>query len=434
MTTLSTQDRNASLASVKGDRAIRDALFLATLLLAWFTMSPFPDLSDPQLLAPKTSGDPLGQAAVLLLTGALAAFALLQSSPLIRRMVTFPLALTIIAFAVSATLSAYPDVAAKHLVLAVLTIFQATMVLLLPNGREHFARLLAILAIIVLVACYVGIAFLPDRSIHQASDIAEPALAGDWRGFFTHKNGAGAGMVLLIFAGIFVCRAWNRLVGVGIIVFAGIFLFFTHSKSPINLLPVTLVLSYLLLRTRNALVALALVTAVPLLLNLLSVGSVMFGPVKNVVDVLMSDPTYTGRDDIWRFALDHVAQRPLFGFGFESFWGMPNLVAEWNYLEPWGYRASDAHNGYLNLAVTAGLIGLGLSLLWMVVQPFVDCRRAMAHGADHALTALFLQIWLFMLCLAAYESVFFAGGSAAWFMMVVSIIGLRFQTLAKSRW
>jgi len=433
MTTLPAQDRDVSLAMIKGDRVFRDALFLATLLLAWFTVSPFPDLSDPQLLAPKTGGDPLGQASILLLTGALATFALLSRSPLIPRVVTLPLVLTFIAFAISATLSAYPDVAARRLVLAALTIFQAIIVLLLPHGREHFARLLAVTAIIVLAACYIGVAFFPGLSIHQASDIAEPDLAGDWRGFFTHKNGAGASMVLLIFIGIFVCRAWNRLAGVCIIVLAAIFLNFTDSKSPLNLLPVVLVLSYLLPRTRNSLLALALVTGMPLLLNLLGVGSVMFGPIGDLVHDLMSDPTYTGRDVIWRFALDHVAQRPLFGFGFESFWGMPDLVANWSYLESWGYRASDAHNGYLNLAVTTGLIGLGLSLLWTVAQPFGDYRRAVALGADRALTALFLQIWLFTLCLAGYESVFFAGGSALWFLMVLSIVGLRFQTIAKSR-
>jgi hypothetical protein len=45
---------------------------------------------------------------------------------------------------------------------------------------------------------------------------------------------------------------------------------------------------------------------------------------------------------------------------------------------------------------------------------------------------LFLQIWLFALCLACYESVFFAGGSEQWFLTISAIVGLRFGTLAKS--
>jgi O-antigen ligase len=432
VTTLSTSYRPVLPRIADGERLVGNFLFLATFLLAWFTASPFPDLSDPKLLEPQTSGDLLGQILMLLITGALAAFVLLKRPPLVARVVTVPLAATLVAFAISAALSSYPDVALRRLVLAGFTIFQASSILLLPSGREHFARLLALAAVLILAACYIGVAFFPQYSIHQASDVAEPGLAGDWRGFFTHKNGAGAGMVLLIFFGIFIYRTGNRITGTVVALLAGIFLYFTHSKSPSNLLPLVLLLSYLLPRTRNPLVALAMIVGVPLVLNLLSVGSVMFGPVHDLIAHLMSDPTYTGRNEIWEFALDHVVQRPLFGFGYESFWGMPDLVAEWNYLESWGYRASDAHNGYLNMAVTTGLVGLGLALWWMVTQPFTDYRRALTQGADRPLTILFMQIWIFALCLGCYESVFFAAGSGFWFLTLAAIIGLRFQKLARS--
>jgi O-antigen ligase len=430
MTTLSTPHSPGLLGVANGEHLVRDVLFLATFLLTWFTVTPFPDLSAP--VSASTGGDLLGQVATVLLTGALAGFAMIKRWPLVPRIVTLPLVLTFVAFAISALHSSYPDVAARRLILAAFTVFQASVLLLLPYGREHFARLLAISAIVVLATCYFGVAFLPQFSIHQATDLAEPGLAGDWRGFFTHKNGAGAAMVLLIFISIFVYRAWNKSVGIFIGVFAAIFLHFTHSKSPMNLLPVILLLSYLIARLRSPTLALALILGVPVLLNLVSVGSVVFSTVYNVIAHVMSDPTFTGRNVIWKFALDHVAQRPLFGFGFESFWGMPDLVADWNYLESWGYRASDAHNGYLNLAVTTGLVGLGLALWWMIAQPFADYWRGRALGADRALTTLFLQIWLFTLCLGGFESVFFAGGSALWFLMITAIVGLRFQTLARS--
>jgi O-antigen ligase len=432
MTTPSTPDRPLPLGIANGERLVRDALFLATFLLSWFTVSPFPDLSQPPSLSGGTAGDVVGQAAMVLLTGALAGFALLKRWPLLPRVITLPLVLTFVAFAISALHSSYPDVAARRLVLAAFTIFQASVLLLLPYGRMHFARLLAIAAIVILAACYFGVAFIPQLSIHQATDFAEPGLAGDWRGFFTHKNGAGAAMVLLIFIGIFVYRTWNKPAGVFIGVFAGIFLYFTHSKSPLALLPVVLLLSYLVSRLRSPIPALVPIVGLPLAFNMLGVGSVMFAPIHNLVAHLMSDPTFTGRNVIWRFALDHVAQRPLFGFGYESFWGMPNMVAEWNYLESWGYRASDAHNGYLNLAVTTGLVGLAVALWWIVARPFAHYWRGRTLGADRALTTLFLQIWLFTLCLGGFESVFFSGGSAIWFLMITAIVGFRLQTLARS--
>ena len=432
MTTLSMPSGTATASSAKSERLVRDFLFLAAFLLSWFTVSPFPDLSDPQSVTGGTAGNLVGQASAVLLTSALAAYVLVKRPPLLPRVVTLPLILALAAFAISAIHSSYPDVAGRRLLLAVFNIFQASVLLLLPAGREHFARLLAIAAIAVLAACYFGVAFIPQLSIHQATDVAEPGLAGDWRGFFTHKNGAGAGMVLLIFIGIFVYRTWNKSAGILIAVLAGIFLYFTHSKSSTNLLPIVLLLSFLIPRLRSPLLALMAILGAPFLLNLLSLGSVIFAPIHGLIEHLMTDPTFTGRNVIWRFALDHVAQRPLFGFGYESFWGMPNLVAEWNYLESWGYRASDAHNGYLNLAVTTGLVGLALALWWLIAQPFADYWRSRALGADRALTTLFLQIWLFTLCLGAFESVFFAGGSGLWFLMIAAIVGFRFQTLARS--
>jgi O-antigen ligase len=195
---------------------------------------------------------------------------------------------------------------------------------------------------------------------------------------------------------------------------------------------VVLALSYFVTRLRSALPALMVVLVVPIALNLLTIGSVMFEPIRNFLDAVMSDPTYTGRDEIWQFALDHLAQRPWFGFGFEAFWGMPDLVSAWNYHESWGYRASDAHNGYLNLAITTGFVGLACALWWIIAQPFADFRRARALGADRALMTLFVQIWIFGLCLSGFESEFFRGGSEVWFIMAASIIGIRFLTMAKS--
>jgi O-antigen ligase len=433
MASIATPEYEATAGAIDGDRALRDFLFLATVLLLWFTTSPFQDLSDPHLLEAKDSGDLISQASAVLLTGALVAFAVFKRTVMVTRAVTLPLVATFAVFAVSALLSAYPDVAGRRLVLGGFTIFQATLLLLLPYGREHFARLLAIAAIIILAACYYGVAFLPHLSIHQASDVTEPELAGDWRGFFTHKNGAGAGMVLLIFIGLFVSRAWNRFVGIAIAAAATVFLYFTHSKSPINLLPVVLILSYVVPRVRGVVPTLALVVGVPLLIDLLTVGSVLSEPIANLVASLMSDPTFTGRDVIWSFALEKLAQRPLFGYGFEAFWSMPDLLSAWSFQESWGLRASDAHNGYLNLAVTTGLVGLAVSLVWIVLQPLADLRRACARGCDPALTTLFVQIWLFGLCLAGFESVFFGGGSALWFLMIVAIVGLRFQAIATSR-
>lgn len=412
------------------DRLIRNALFMAAFLLIWLTAAPFPDLSDPKLLDPVGGGNLVGQTLTILLTVSLAAFALAKDGHVLLKALSPILILTLLWFAFSAANSAHAELAARRLVLAVFTIFQAAVFLLLPQQRDHFSRLLAVGSLIVLVICYAGIIFAPQLSIHQATDLAEPELAGNWRGFFSHKNGAGAGMVVLIFIGIYVIRTFSAMLGSLIIALATFFLVFTESKSPIRLLPLVLLIAALVFRFSHPAAKFAAALTLPILICILTIGSVSFGSIEQLVGQLISDPSFTGRDEIWRFALDHIAQRPILGFGFQAFWGTSELVSAWNVHESWGYRASDAHSGYLNLAVMTGIVGLVLSLLWIVVQPLRDHIRTPASRTDPALTMLFLQIWIFGLCLSGFESDVFSGASILWFMMLVSIFGLRYQATA----
>jgi O-antigen ligase len=413
------------------DRLARDVLFVTTFLLIWLTAAPFPDLSDPKLLEPNVGGNFIGQVLAILVTLALGAFVLVKRTHVVLKALTPILVLTLLWFACSAMLSLYPGLAARRLVLAALTIFQAAVLLLVPQGRDHFSRLLAVGALIVLLLCYAGIIFLPELSIHQSTDLAEPDLAGNWRGFFTHKNGAGAGMVVLVFIGIFVARTSGSFLGALIVALAAFFLAFTESKSSIRLLPVVLGVSALLIRLRHPAAKFVAAISVPAIIAILTIGSVEFDSIHALVGGWLSDPTFTGRDEIWRFTLDHIAERPVAGFGFQAFWGTPELVADWNYHESWGYRASDAHNGFLNIAVMTGLVGLAVSMIWIFFQPLLDHIRTPADRTDPALNMLFLQVWLFGLCLSGFESELFGGGSVLWFMMVVSIIGLRYQATAE---
>src|SRR5262249_16830308 len=107
------------------------------------------------------------------------------------------------------------------------------------------------------------------------------------------------------------------------------------------------------------------------------------------------------------------------------------LVNRWTWLDSWGYRASDAHNGYLNIAVTTGLVGLVLALGWVLVQPLRDHLRTSPGSVDSALNLVFVQLWLFGLYLCGFESELFNNGSVVWFMMAVSIIALHIQATAE---
>ncbi|MGF6308523.1 O-antigen ligase [Bradyrhizobium sp. i1.8.4] len=412
------------------DRLIRNALFLATFLHIWLTASPFPDLSDASALELSTNANVMGQIIAIVLTGALGAFALTHQLRVIAQLVTPILVVIFLWFACSAVLSLHPDIAARRLLLASFVLFHAGMFVFLPEDRVHFARLLAIGALFVLALCYAGVIFAPHFSVHQVTDLEEPRLAGNWRGFFAHKNGAGSGMAILIIFGIYIFRRLSRGLGSLVVALATFFLVFTESKSSMMLLPLALIFSVVFVRLRNAAAKLIVLVGVPAIIGVLTIGSVQFAAVNTLVGVLMPDPTFTGRDDIWQFALDHIAQHPIVGFGFHAFWGTSELVNSWTWLGSWGYRASDAHNGYLNIAVMTGLVGLVLTLGWVFVRPFIDYVRTPLGRTDPALNLMFIQTWLFGLYLCGLESELFQNGNIVWFMTVVSIFGLRLQASA----
>jgi O-antigen ligase len=428
MTTIpadSWSSRSAEAAA--NDRLVRAVLFLTTLMYMWLTPAPFPDLSDPKVLAPSADGHIISQVAAVLVTGMLAIFVYANRLHLAIKAVTPFLVLTFLWFACTAAVSAYPALAGRRLVLALFVIFQSTVLVLLPRDRSQFAGLLAAGALVVLTLCYAGVIFAPELSIHQASDIAEPQLAGNWRGFFAHKNGAGAGMAIVIIFGIYICRSLSGALGTLIIALATIFLFFTESKSPIMLLPLVLGFSWLLVRVRGPITKSMVAISVPAIVAVLTIGSVQFDAVNALVSNLLSDPTFTGRNDIWEFTLQHIAQRPVFGFGYQAFWGTSELVNNWSWLDSWGFRASDAHNGFLNIAVMTGIVGLLLALSWAFLQPLLDHIRTPPERVDPALNMMFIQLWLFFLYLSGFESELFTNGSIVWFMAAASIMGMRFQ-------
>jgi len=221
------------------------------------------------------------------------------------------------------------------------------------------------------------------------------------------------------------------MTGVVIILGAAIFLPFTMSKSPIGLLPLVAVLSFMVLRLRSAVARCVLVIGAVLVTNLLTIGTIAIPPVGDLLAALMPDSSFTGRDEIWQFALERVREKPITGFGFQAFWGTSDLVLNWDVNESWGLRASDAHNAYLNIAVVTGLVGLALSLAWTVAQPLADLSASGHKHFDPPLTLLFTQIWIFGLCLSGVESVLFSGGDTLWFMMIVSIVGLHLQRISQ---
>lgn len=81
-----------------------------------------------------------------------------------------------------------------------------------------------------------------------------------------------------------------------------------------------------------------------------------------ILDMLGEDPTLTDRTIIWADCLALV-DNPIFGVGFESFWLGQRLDILW---QKWPWKPNQVHNGYIEIYLSLGIIGVGLMLMVLV--------------------------------------------------------------------
>ncbi len=403
-------------------------LLAAVFLLLWISFRPFENLS----VAPEitNAGNLINQIGYSLLFLLLAAWCLNHDPSRLLVLVRPVLIVTLLWFALCVLTSWEPSLSARRFAFTLVTIGLAAMALLLPKNVRHFGDVMAVVALIVLAACYLGVFLIPDQAIHQTVDYIEPELAGDWRGVFSHKNEASAAMVVFVFLGLFIARVRSIPLGGLIAALALIFLLFTRSKTSIAMLPITLIVSVLLTRIRRPSVGIALALSVVIAFNVLSIGSIYFEPVRDLLDAVLTDSSFTGRTDIWQFALDRIAQRPITGYGFAAFWGTSEVVYGMSGTSIWANMAAHAHNAYLNLALTVGIPGSILATLWLVVLPLVDFYRSANAPAAAPLKMLFLRVCLFAAFGSCFESLLIEANTLGLFLFMAAF-GLRFISVTR---
>jgi O-antigen ligase len=230
---------------------------------------------------------------------------------------------------------------------------------------------------------------------------------------------------------LFVARVRSPIAGASIVVLSLIFLLFSFSKTAIALLPVVMIVSFIAAKVRPALGMTAGIGGV-LLLNLISIGSAYSASIRAALGTIV-DASFTGRTDIWQFALEHLAQRPITGYGFSAFWGTENVVYGMSQSFTWASNATDAHNAYLNIALTVGVPGLLLVLVWIILLPLVDFYRQSGDRNERLLAILFFRVWLFGIYASSFESTLFQQVGEVWFVFVVAVFGLRFLSVSRVR-
>ena len=259
-----------------------------------------------------------------------------------------------------------PGVALRRVLFTTIVTLGVTYSLNMLSYRAAMSILFAWFAAILLLD-WLAIPLLA-QAVHQPGEL-DKALVGNWRGIHSHKNEAGAFCALA--ALVFIDKAWRGrsfITAPVLAVLSLAFLVMTSSKTASGLVLVAALAGIMFdLSYRNpTLRAVAMSTlACGLLLAV-----VAFGDQAPTLLAVFEDPSsLTGRVQIWPVLLSYAADHLFLGSGYGSFWAIGDASPVYQSGAHWLTTISHAHNGYLDLLVQTGLVGLALAVLGLVVRP-----------------------------------------------------------------
>ncbi len=266
----------------------------------------------------------------------------------------------IVGFALfSAIWSDFPDLTARR---ALLLIFLTTIVLALAAGVEDMRRFHSFLFLaltLIVGANLAACAVIPTRAISEIGA----------NGLYAQKNVAGIVAMIATIVGFGWLLGAQSLhsvlrgaIALGLIV---AFLILTRSKTSIDLTLVGLTLMAFFAFAERfgprfilAALSMSLLAAAALLASFAAVDF----DAHHALKVVMSDTSFTGRDQLWAFALDEAQKRYWWGHGYGAFWDVGYANDPILRVETGSWLAStevgvinQAHNGYLELWLELGL-------------------------------------------------------------------------------
>lgn len=242
--------------------------------------------------------------------------------------------------------------------------------------------------------------------------LAVDQIAGGVRGAFTHKNVLGQITAIGTLLGIgLLQRPGARLLGAAAVVLGVICLMVARSATAIASTMAGILILYVLAVIGSRRLPPFVKPAMALAGLVGGVLFVLAYPL--VLEALGRDASLTGRDQIWQFTLDRWEQRPWLGHGFRAFWTADynrGLIAS-NF---WA-RYDQSHNGYLQILLDLGLVGLGLFLAWLVSV----LARSLRLLGDPDLR-MWISLWAAFIVYSFTEAIYLTPNGFTWLVIMLA--------------
>jgi exopolysaccharide production protein ExoQ len=292
----------------------------------------------------------------------------------------------------------------------------------LKEQVEHIALTLLIGAFLSTIFAFT----IPTVAIHGADH------PGAWKGIYGYKNGLGSMMILSLLAFFLLPKDNSKLYKWSGFTFSLILMIFSTSKTSLVLffLLIFMMQFYKNFRWRGK------ISILFIDLGILVSGCFSFLIFSYWVELLTGlgkDPTLTGRTPMWGFAISKLMERPLFGYGREGFWA-PNsqfAIEAGRTVTTGGWIVPHAHNGFLDIALDVGFIGLLLFLITFIITFVRSLKQAYAAQYPEEMWSLAFLCFLVMNNLT--ESFLLRGANLYWVLYISTAFTLSQTTFIKSK-
>ncbi|WP_092647588.1 O-antigen ligase family protein [Jannaschia faecimaris] len=257
----------------------------------------------------------------------------------------------------------------------------------------------------------------------------------NFKGIFLSKNVLGHRTVLFTVTcvfGVFLISGLRLGLRLALLAALGVNVFLisiSGSATAVGLsgiLAVGGILIWVMLGWRGGWTVVFALATLPLALALFLSLGFSISPLSGLLELLGRDTTLTGRTVLWDFAIRHLDENPLLGFGANGFWTHPAFQNQIIALQSqYGEGVGGFHNLILELLIMLGPLGLIAHTLAMSTTLYRSMQRTRRRGDVLAAWALTLTLGMYMM--AMFGAQLFQQHAIPWILVVVFGVSLSFR-------
>jgi exopolysaccharide production protein ExoQ len=319
---------------------------------------------------------------------------------------------------VSTAWSQFPTETVSHALYATMNIAFAFYIVARFTPHQQM-QLFLFLGWVVVLSCMAAALLVPQYGVDHQGGTA----IGAWIGIFNHKNWCAI-MAEFLVSGAFYMRPASSSQKAGRIVYIALSLFLVvMSQSRTGwlvagcLLPYIAITTYLKRYRAKDILFIAVLCGGAAAVS----STLLIRYYAAIMGILGKDPTLTGRTKIWSLVLVSIMKHPLLGYGYRGYWhGLQGESANVSLADHWIVPA--AHNGFLDLWLGLGAVGVGIVIysMFQAVRNGITClRRGPSASAEWYLCIVFLT-----LVSNVAELTLMVPDYLAWIMYVIACVGL----------